>query len=204
MSRPSALAVFIRTLLPPKINPLAGPSRASLHVRRAAEGTNRPPNGFWPTVIQNLHFQESQQVGVDRFRLRGGRIPGQSRRAVRPCPVPVMQNCLGGRKLWRHVDGMMPVANSSAVSHWNAGPVTPGTTPGDRPCQRRARTDPISVYHCGPCRRYSDRSSVTVTGCPLASFAFVLAPTRTSLIAVSGAAIGLSPGTGRHPLLAAP
>jgi hypothetical protein len=60
------------------------------------------------------------------------------------------------------------------------------------------------LYYCGPGRRRADRNSVRDVGCPRASFAFVLAPTRTCFTVASGTAIGLSPRTGRQPLLAEP
>src|SRR5258708_1069432 len=60
------------------------------------------------------------------------------------------------------------------------------------------------LYYCGSGGRRADRNSVRDVGCPRASFAFVLAPTRTCFTAASGTAIGLSPRTGRQPLLAEP
>jgi MFS family permease len=60
------------------------------------------------------------------------------------------------------------------------------------------------LYYCGPGGRRADRNSVRDVGCPRASFAFVLAPTRTCFTVASGTAIGLSPRTGRQPLLAEP
>jgi hypothetical protein len=56
-------------------HPSATTEWTSQDVSNVPEADNRPPNGVRRTgrrpVVQNLRLQEGQQVGVDRFRLRG-------------------------------------------------------------------------------------------------------------------------------------